>query len=169
MPVVHVINRAGEPDDEGLALMVELLHKRVDSQLLEAGVARKLALASGGHVRDFIRLARAAANRFGESITLQHAEAAVNDMVAYYDNLYDAEYAEALRYVHKQRLLPRREFDGQLVNKLLVLPYQNGEPWCALHPCVLLGPRLSDLTNQGAAAGKPGTRTKRGKGQAKRR
>lgn len=159
----------GGLDDEGISLMVDLLHRRVDPQLLDSEAARKLGVTSGGHVRDFIRLARGAANRFGDRITLQHAEAAIKDMVAYYDNLYDAEYSQALEFVHKRQMLPRGKVDGQLINKLLVLPYQNDEPWCALHPCVLLGPRLTHLAKQPAASGKPGTGAKRGKGRAKRR
>ncbi len=123
--------------------MIDLLHKRVDPRIVDPDAGRMLALASGGHVRDFIRLARGAANRFGDRITVQHAGAAIKDMIAYYDNLYDAEYLEALQFVHQNRMLQRGKFDGQLINKLLVLPYQNDEPWCAVHPCVLRGPRLT--------------------------
>lgn len=112
MPVVHVIDRAGQPDDEGVGVMVDLVHRRVVPALLEHGVARSLALASGGHVRDFIRLARAAAGRFGATITPAHADAAIQDMIDYYDNLYASRYHEALTLVHEQRLLPRGDFDA---------------------------------------------------------
>ncbi|HWX40508.1 MAG TPA: hypothetical protein VN345_05100, partial [Blastocatellia bacterium] len=169
MPVVHVIDRAGQPDDEGVGVMIDLVHRRVVPALLESGVARSLALASGGHVRDFIRLARAAAGRFGATTTPAHADAAIQEMIDYYDNLYAARYHEALTSVHEQRLLPRGDFDGDLIDKLLVLPYRNGEKWCALHPCVLNGPRLAELRWPRGAGRISRTGKKRGKSKGKPR
>lgn len=175
MPVVHVIDRAGNPDDRGIAGMTNLLLKRVAPALLEEGVARTLAVASGGHVRDFVRLARAAASRFGETIALEHAKRAVQDMIGYYDFLYAARYHEALISVDRSRQLPRGEFDNALIEKLLVLPYINDENWYALHPCVLNGPRGLNAPPVRNPRGRPGPRAKsaagnkRGKSKAKPR
>jgi hypothetical protein len=143
MPMVHVAQRSGEPDDEGIDAMREVLHKRVIPELFEEGAPRELALASGGHIRDFIRLARAAAGRFGELITQDHVREAINETVDYYDNLYDAEFHGALLKVNQTHQLPRGEYDSELIDRLLVLPYRNDTSWYALHPCVLKGPRLT--------------------------
>ncbi|HEY6331852.1 MAG TPA: hypothetical protein VI756_21170 [Blastocatellia bacterium] len=175
MPVVHVIDRAGDPDDQGITGMTDLLLKRVDPGLVEEGVSRTLALASGGHVRDFVRLARAAASRFGETITTEHAGRAVQDMIGYYDFLYAARYHDALVSVHRDRQLPRGEFDNELIEKLLVLPYKNTQNWYALHPCVLDGPRGLKAPAGRSPRGRSGTQakspagSKRGKSKAKPR
>jgi energy-coupling factor transporter ATP-binding protein EcfA2 len=174
MPVVHVVDREGNADEEGVARMIELLHKRVSPALLEDGAARSLAIASGGHVRDFVRLARRAAREFGDTITLRHANTAINGMIDYYDNLYAASYHDALVSVHQEHRLPRGEFDGELIEKLLVLPYRNDQMWCELHPCVLNGPRGLNERPRGkgqrqtAKHGKSTTGSKRGKSKGRK-
>lgn len=155
MPMIHVADRTGEPDDEGVEAMRTVLHKRVRPDLFEEGAARELALASGGHIRDFIRLARAAAGRFGDLITQDHVRAAINETVDYYDNLYDAKFYDALVSVNRTQELPRGDYDSELIDRLLVLPYRNDSSWYALHPCVLKGPRLNK-----ANLGKAKTRKK---------
>jgi hypothetical protein len=169
MPVVHVVGRDGKPDDEGVSVMTELADRRVAPGVLGDGVPRTLALASGGHVRDFVRLTRMAASRFGQTIRIEHAEAAIQEMIDYYDLLYAERYRAALISVHREQRLPRGDFDSELIDKLLVLPYQNGERWCALHPCVLNGPRLARLHKDTGSGGKSASRSKHGKGRGKSR
>lgn len=161
MPMVHVADRDGNPDDEGIEAMSTVLHRRVIPELFEAGAPRELALASGGHIRDFIRLARAAAGRFGDLITEDNVQAAINETVDYYDNLYNAEFLEALQSVNQTHELPRGDHDSELIDRLLVLPYRNDSSWYALHPCVLRGPRLSK-------AARP-KKSKRGKAKSRKK
>lgn len=160
MPMIHVAARTGEPDDEGIEAMRTVLNKRVTPDLFEEGAVRNLALASGGHIRDFIRLARAAAGRFGDLITQDDVRAAINETVDYYDNLYDARFHSALVSVNETHELPRGDYDSELIDRLLVLPYRNDSSWYALHPCVLRGPRLSKVARP--------SKSKRGKAKTRK-
>ena len=122
-----------------------------------------LALASGGHIRDFIRLAKDSAGRFGSAITKDHARAAINQMIDLYDLLYDADFHAALVNVNRNRMLPAGPYDNAIVDRLLVLPYRNSQSWYALHPCVLNGPRFTSNKRSKSA------RTKVGNAKEKKR
>jgi hypothetical protein len=154
VPMIHVADQTGKVDDGVVAVMRDVLHKRVSANLFEDGVEKMLALASGGHIRDFIRLAREAAGYFGDSITTNHARAAIDRVIDYYDNLYKAEFHDALMSVRENHLVPGGHHDSELIDRLLVLPYRNDKSWYALHPCVANGPRLG--------------KTKRGKAKQKK-
>ena len=100
-----------------------------------------LALASGGHIRDFLRLVHEAASGFGERITRADASRAITGMVDLYNRTIEQELIAPLDYVAQHEELPGGLHDGELVNRLLVLEYRNHETWTALHPCVKDAPR----------------------------
>lgn len=155
MPMIHVINEDGSTDTKGIKVMCEVLNKRVKAGLFEGGVEGMLAQASGGHIRDFIRLARKAASNFGGTITRDHAIAAIDGMIDYYDNLYDSDFHRELVSVNRTHLQPQGKHASEMTDRLLVLPYRNHTSWYALHPCILRGPRLGT-----ANRGKTKTRKK---------
>src|SRR5262249_39972528 len=53
MPMVHVRHRDGKEDRRALALMEEVVARRVTHTVCASGVIKMLALASGGHIRRF--------------------------------------------------------------------------------------------------------------------
>ncbi|MBI4658001.1 MAG: AAA family ATPase [Verrucomicrobia bacterium] len=141
MPMVRVRHRDGRPDAHGIRALVEVIGRRVDSKLFAPGVLKRLALASGGHIRDFLRLVREAAAGFGKRVTTRDADRAVAQLVDTYNRLIEGRFIERLDYIdqHQERLGGPE--DGELINRLLVLEYRNDETWAALHPCVKQSPR----------------------------
>jgi len=141
LPMVHVRHRDGKEDRRALALMEQVVTRRIARIVCAPGVIKMLALASGGHIRDFLRLLHDAASSLGERITRADARQAVAGMVDLYNRTIEQELIAPLDYVAQHGEMPGGPHDGQLVNRLLVLEYHNAEVWTALHPCVKDAPR----------------------------
>jgi hypothetical protein len=146
MPMVRVRHRAGQKENRSaLALMEEVVTRRVARTVFAPGVIKMLALASGGHIRDSLRLVHEAASEAaggsGERITRADAKRAITSMVNLYNRTIQQEFIAPLDYVAQYGELPGGPHDGELVNRLLVLEYCNDEAWTALHPCVQVAPR----------------------------
>ncbi len=143
MPMVHVRHRNGKEDKNALNMMAEVIKRRVSPDLFAPGVIKKLALASGGHMRDFLSLVREAAGEAeaGVRITQAHAKRAIAGLIDLYNRIIKQEFIEPLDYVARHNELPGGPYDGELVNRLLVLEYRNDETWTTLHPCVQVAPR----------------------------
>ncbi len=137
MPMVHVQHADGEKDLEALQQMEEIVSRRIAPHLFTSDVVEALALASGGHMRDFLFLVREAAGEAISSatITQEHATRAIAGLVDLYNRTIKQEFIEPLDYVAQYGELPGGPRDGDLVNLLLVLEYRNADAWCALHPC----------------------------------
>lgn len=136
MPMVRVRHRDGQEDRRALRMMEEVVTRRVARAVCAPGVIKMLALASGGHIRDFLRLIHEAASGFGERITKADARRAIIGMVDLYNRTIQQELIAPLDYVAQHSELPGGPHDGELVNRLLVLEYRNDGTWTALHPCV---------------------------------
>lgn len=142
MPMVRTRHRDGTTEDKrALRAMSDVVTRRVVRALFAPGVIKMLALASGGHIRDFLRLVQEAASGFGERITKTDAKRAVAGMVDLYNRTILQEFIAPLDDVARHGELPGGPHDGELVSRLLVLEYRNHESWTALHPCVQIAPR----------------------------
>jgi len=141
MPMVRVLHRDGKENRRALRKMEEVVTARVARTVCAPGVIKMLALASGGHIRDFLRLIQAAASRFGERITKADATWAIDGMVDLYNRTIQEQLIAPLDHVAQHSELPGGPHDGELVTRLLVLEYRNGATWTALHPCVKDAPR----------------------------
>jgi hypothetical protein len=140
MPMVRVRRRDAQEDRQALHLMTEGVTRRVAHTVFAPGVIKMLALASGGHIRDFLRLVHDASG-FGERITREDARRAITGLVDLYNRTIEQELIAPLDYVARHEELPGGLHDGELVNRLLVLGYRNHDTWTALHPCVKDAPR----------------------------
>jgi hypothetical protein len=144
MPMVCVRHRDGKEDRRALALMEEVVARRIARTVCAPGVIKMLALASGGHIRDFLRLVHEAASGFGARITRADARRAIGGMVDLYNRTIQQELIAPLDHVTQYSELPGGPHDGELVNRLLVLEYRNAETWTVLHPCVKDAPKYLD-------------------------
>ncbi|MGE0684811.1 MAG: P-loop NTPase fold protein [Candidatus Binatia bacterium] len=138
MPMVHVRHANEQEDPDALAALEEVVGRRVSPTLFAPGVIKTLALASGGHMRDFLFLVREAAGEATQSTTItdSHARRAIVGLTDLYNRTIQQAFIEPLDYVAQHRELPGGPQDGELINRLLVLEYRNDETWSALHPCV---------------------------------
>ena len=142
MPMVRIRHRDGETEGKrALRAMSGVVTQRVAPSLFAPGVIKMLALASGGHLRDFLRLVQEAASGFGKRITKTDAKRAITGMIDLYNRTIDQKFIAPLGDVAQHGELPGGPYDSELINLLLVLEYRNAEAWTALHPCVQVAPR----------------------------
>ncbi|WP_417914432.1 hypothetical protein [Candidatus Electronema sp. JM] len=130
-------------DAAGIAKLTELVERRVDTQhvFAEPQLLELLVRASGGVVRDLMRLVRLAADTDADSITAADVNYALKTLRNEYDRLIRSDDLPILRRIQQEGRIQVQGGDekaGRLLNLRLVLEYQNddpqGERWAALHP-----------------------------------
>lgn len=143
IPMVKIWERDGvTPADQGRQALYEVIARRVDvSGIFESpGIMREFVVASGGHVRDLLRLVWYAADLTDDRIIAAHVQQAVQRLVNDYDLLIREEDLERLAMVHRERRIPNDDAYALLRWNALVLEYQNGERWGDIHPAVQAAP-----------------------------
>ena len=148
LPSVHVRNRDDSSDPQGLAVMEKIIARRCErwQQVFSSDQIRRMAVNTGGDLRDFFRLVREtlilALMPGGASLPIadaqiQHAEnqlrremlpIAEEDRV-WLKKIVDSKEAE----LDSVKELPRlaRFFDTNLVQN-----YWNGQEWYHIHPLI---------------------------------
>jgi hypothetical protein len=136
--MVKVRNSEGDEYPDGIAKMCEVVHQRINvPEVFESDfILKDLCLASGGHVRDFLRLVRYACRYADNKIDGKAAQRAINELVREYDYLVKDDDIEKLVKVHKEHRIPSDPEYARLSNQLLVLEYRNQERWADVHPMV---------------------------------
>jgi hypothetical protein len=143
IPMVKVIEDDGQTScAAGRDLLFEVVARRMD---VDAVFDRRetlcdLVMASGGVVRDLMRLVRFACDYTDERIDGEGARRAIVKMVREYERLIHREDLELLAQVHRERRLPGSRDLSRLMYNRLVLPYVNGDRWMDIHPAVAAAP-----------------------------
>ena len=142
LPSIHVQNKDNTTDANGLAIMLELVVKRYSywDDFFSVEQINTLAKASGGDLRDFFRLLRAALVKTGKIVPIQDIsiEHTLNhlrrEMLPIASD--DKKWLREINHNKKPNLesvekLPdlARFFDTNLV-----LNYRNGDDWYDVHP-----------------------------------
>ncbi|MCI0696121.1 hypothetical protein L0337_29485 [candidate division KSB1 bacterium] len=138
IPMIKVWEENGRICKGGLDTLHQVITQRVDvAVMFEDGKGvDKLCLASGGHIRDLLLLARYACDYSAERITPAAVDKAISALIRQYDRLVkDADLPRLIK-VHREKRLPGDPEYSFLPYHLIVLEYQNGERWADLHPAV---------------------------------
>ena len=150
---VDVIPMVKITEDDGLTLcaagrdlLFEVVARRMDVDAVfdQPNTLRDLVMASGGVVRDLMRLIRFACDYTDECIDERSAQRATVKMVREYERLIQREDLELLAQVHRERHLPGSAALSRLMYNRLVLPYVNGDRWMDVHPAVAAAPLFRD-------------------------
>ncbi len=152
-PNVHVRTIEGQPDENGLSVMRQVIDRRMSDwqQIISTPHLDKLAFSTGGDLRDFFRQVREAL------VSLSAASSLGRDDVKIDDNVIDNVTTElqnqlqlmlteknkaVLARIHKEKQLVRKGPEelpilSSLLDANLIMNYQNGAPWFDVHPLVL--------------------------------
>ena len=144
LPSVHILNRDGSPDENGLATMRQIVEGRYAEwgDVFSRDQLDQMALSTGGDFREFFRFIRgtllkavnAAELPIGDSIIEEAVNHLRRDMlpIAKEDKMWLRKIAKSKdSELEKIEELPRlaRFFDTSLV-----LNYRNGDYWYDVHP-----------------------------------
>ncbi|WP_416673738.1 P-loop NTPase fold protein [Egbenema bharatensis] len=138
------------PEESKVRLLLEVLQRRIESDLIEPDTAHELILSSGGVMRELVRIARACCSqcllllrrepeRTEIKITDEILELALRDLRNdFAASLGTSRYQIlATTYHHGE---PEEVNDPEfllLLHGLYVLEYRNGDLWYDVHPMLL--------------------------------
>jgi hypothetical protein len=139
IPMVKTTHENGRKCEEGRSLLRKAILARIGTNDIfeDPALLDPLVVASGGHLRDLLRLLRYAIDLTDKRISRAHVEKAISDLTNEYDRLIRDSDLPCLVEVHSNHLIPGTAEAGLLLFNLLVLEYQNGERWADVHPCIL--------------------------------
>jgi energy-coupling factor transporter ATP-binding protein EcfA2 len=143
IPMVKITEDDGQtPCARGRDLLFEIVARRTDVDAVFdcPETLGELVVASGGVVRDLMRLVRFACAYTDDRIDAPTARRAFLKMVREYERLIHREDLELLAQVHRERRLPGSAPLSRLMYNRLVLPYVNGDRWMDVHPAVAAAP-----------------------------
>jgi hypothetical protein len=156
IPMIRIKDRdTGRDDPQGLALLEEILGKRLDLDRIFDGREPWLTACreSGGSVRDLFRIVnQATLKRKGERLTRVDIEAGLASIVNTYDRLTWGPFLSTFACIARAHQFPDDVDDRlkrQALHNLFVLEYQNEGSWFDLHPFV----RRARAVKQALAAG----------------
>ncbi len=150
-PNIHVRKKNNDPDDDGLALMVNIIEKRFADweTVISKEILHKLAISSGGDLRDFFRLVRECASSV-RIVRMEKQDAVLdqvavervirqltNDMLPVSDE--DAKWLAQIHTTKKAALPSVKDLPAlaRFLDSNLVMNYLNGEPWYDVHPLLI--------------------------------
>lgn len=150
-PNIHVRDKKGDPDDEGLNIMVKIIDKRFKDweSIIARDSLKRLAGVSGGDIRDFFRLVREVVISLRTArLSRKDAELDENMMNRVIQQLRNdllpiaSEDAVWLARIHetKQTGLQTEKNLPDLARFLdsnRIMNYLNGEPWYDVHPLLV--------------------------------
>ena len=149
MPILKACTQEGEAFEPGMAILGRLVERRIDPDLFTGiDVIDRLCHASGGNVRDLVRLTAQAA-RIARTLEVSRidqrcVEESVKRLRIEYEKTLAPNarsYYPFLAGIHRTKLYG----DGQsnaleilrsLLNNSAVLEYENGDVWYDVHPTI---------------------------------
>ena len=148
-PNIHVRDRIGTPDENGLRVMREIIKRRYLNweSIFSKEQLNRLATSSGGDVRDYFRLIRECLitlmldTKPGaqvSSLTLDSVEAQLRSELL----PIAAEDGRWLARIQKNKdtaleVNARRPDLARFLDSNLIMNYLNGEPWYDIHPLLV--------------------------------
>ncbi len=126
-------------DKEGIASLVKIIERRVDTATLFSGPELLVTLAqtSGGAVRDLMHLMRMAMEASTGPLDAADVGRAVSDLRKIYTRLIrESDLALFCQIARTHFIQGGDEQTGRLLDLRLALEYQNGDLWADLHPVV---------------------------------
>lgn len=150
-PNVHVRGRDGKPDAAGLGIMERIIDKRQAGwrNIIPPDTLRRLAVCTGGDLRDFFRLVRECVVAISTVRLAEPGATLSEEMVTRVEEQLRNELlpiaeddARWLARIHRSKdaALPTTDALPALARFLdgnLIMNYLNGEPWYDIHPLLV--------------------------------
>jgi hypothetical protein len=155
LPMIPIYKMGQERmhSEMGISHLRDLISKRtvVDMVFTDPQeTVEKLILASGGHLRDLMRLLNYACNETDDKITSDHANTAINMLVRDYERVVrDDEYPHLVE-AYKTQNPPNNPINQDLIYHNVILEYCNlgGTEWKDVHPAVIRNAKFQQALQQ---------------------
>ena len=155
MPMLPIYKHGTDRHEHavGIAHLRELLNKRLIFEEIftePEGTVHRLILASGGHLRDLMKLISIACNETDSKITPQYAEIAINQLVEDYKKVVrDEEYAQIVK-VYQTQDTDNNNLNQKLTYNNVILVYRDpdGSEWKDVHPAVVRNNKFQQVLRE---------------------
>lgn len=141
LPMIKIETIEGEPYEDGINIIREIVRKRADLNLFEDGVLDHLIRYSGGSLRDLFHTINASAKRAerrnSTGIAMEDAERALEEVKTSLTRRIERSDYEFLKKIgtENKELIEDKQALLKMLQASVVLEY-NGKRWHNLHPLV---------------------------------
>lgn len=140
LPMIAVRDRNGEPQENQVARINQMIARRAAPSLFEDDVLDYISLSSGGIIADALRMARnvcrEAWGNEAPSATLEMAEAEFTNLVRSRARGTERKYYDRLAEVAVEHVSPVDEEHRRLMHAAAILQYENDPYWYDVHPAI---------------------------------
>jgi len=143
LPMIKVINPNKSPNEDGIAVVRKIVELRADLSLFGKDVLETLIKKTGGSLRHLFECITIAATRadWRESKIIEHEDAdrALSELRKDLTRkIVMGDYKYLLRIIDAASLeqIEDRDFQLKMMRSLIILEYENGGQWYAVHPLV---------------------------------
>ena len=152
MPMIPVRHHNGAPNNDSINLLREMLEKRFvlkDVLTQPEETSCKFILASGGHIRDLVRMLRDACVESTDKIDIDVAQKMINRLGEDYKRMIRDHQYKNLIETHKTKDITNNEDTHSLIYNTIILVYQNpdGCEWYDIHPALANTNKFQRLLN----------------------
>lgn len=141
LPMIKIETIEGQPYDDGINIIREIVKKRAELDLFEDDVLESLIKYSGGSLRDLFHTINSAAKRAerrnSESISMEDAQRALEEVKTSLTRRIEHKDYDFLINIHtgNKELIEDKQMLLKMLQASVVLEY-NGKRWHNLHPLV---------------------------------
>lgn len=141
-----ILPMVNQNSEVGRTALFEIVQRRVAiAEVFDHPTSvERLALMSGGSVRDLLRLVRLACEGMTDKITAASVESAIKRMIKEFDRALHKDDLEPLKLIAASRELAGTKAEQRLLYLRMVHEYENGERWADLHPILREVRRVKD-------------------------
>jgi len=140
LPNITVYNKDNSINPEGLALLKELVHRRMNPELILDNALETAVIYSGGVFRYLVKIIQDSAFnalRSGkDKIEEKNVENSIMKMRSEFGRIIGLDDYETLKKIHQKKNLTNIRQDVRLIANDIVLEYQNDSRWVDIHPIV---------------------------------
>lgn len=137
---ITIYNKDGSINPEGLTLLKELVHRRMNPELILDKALETAALYSGGVFRYLVKIIQDSAFsalRSGKNqIEQNDVDNSINKMRSEFGRIIGLDDYETLKKIHQKKNLTNIQQDVRLIANDIVLEYQNDTRWVDIHPII---------------------------------
>lgn len=142
LPMIKIETIEGQPYQEGIQIIQNIVEKRAKLDLFESGVLQELILYTGGSLRDLFQAINSAAKRAerrsSESISMEDGKRALEELKTSLTRRIEKKNYEFLLNICKgnKELIEDKEMLLKMLQESVVLEY-NGKRWHNVHPLIV--------------------------------
>lgn len=144
LPMIPIFKSGTDhvPDENNIERLKELIGKRIKVDAVFTNpeeILKELILASGGHLRDLLKLMQYALDLTDDLVQPDHAAFAMNRLMTYYEKVVRDDQYGHLVNIYCKKAVPNDAVIRKLIynNVILVYRHRDGTEWEDVHPAVV--------------------------------